>query len=802
LALDARGTHRAAAVFIGLVLVQSGVRAAGSLALPLADAAQAVVVVLTVLTDRAGSALAPAVIASLASVGCAVVAVRGYAQKFVAHVRAGALPVRGAFDALADAVADAIAGSETVAGDAELLVIELLFARDADHLGAALGPEIGRIRWIRDDHRHAAVAAQELAAVARRVVDRPRRVDAAATNTHLARGDEARAGWQIAVFGRFARGDQVVDRSSKAAASPNQASKSQPSKSQPSKSQPSPPDQKSHDDGRQRRGRFSRAPHPVLFITCPVGYDRRVDKAAKKLRRVGRYLLADVIASGGMAQVHFGRLLGPGGFSRTCAVKRLHPMLAQDPLFVSTLLDEARLMSRINDSHVVPILDVLHESGEVLIVMEYVAGDSLAGLLKTVTRSSTVVPPLIASAIIADALHGLHAAHEASSEDGEPLALVHRDVSPHNILVGEDGVARVLDFGIAKARGRLANTAEGQVKGKLAYMAPEQLMAESVCRRADVYAAGAVLWELLTGKRLFRGESEGALLGQVMLGTKERPSQHVTLSPELDEIVMGALNTDPKARFATAREMAILLEEKAGVASHRKVGEWLREIAGPTLEKRSAIVRQLERLTEADIEALGEASDLGPFSAGSSSIDRSSPLRSSSTGSGAVPSAPTADGTSLTLSDVNARRSELSGGAQRPNRRLVYGITAAAMLIAGLSAYAVSSSRKSASSSHAGVAPSVAESSTTQGATPTTRVAEEPSSSPSASSSAAHASAAPESSSAARLPRPLVRSKAATTESAQPTVPPSAAVPAAPAGCDPPFTVDARGIRRLKPNCN
>src|ERR1700722_14969633 len=224
----------------------------------------------------------------------------------------------------------------------------------------------------------------------------------------------------------------------------------------------------------------------------------------------GRYALYAEIASGGMATVHLGRLMGTGGFSRTVAIKRLLPQLARDPDFVAMFMDEARVAARIRHPNVVPTLDVLAADGQLLLVMEYVHGESLGRLLRTLRAERKRVPPAIASAILCGALHGLTAAPEAkSSGEGEPLGIVHRDVSPQNVLVGVDGVARVLDFGIAKAAGRTQTTREGNVKGKFAYMAPEQMNGEAVGRATDVYAAAVCLWETLTGERLFDADTEG-----------------------------------------------------------------------------------------------------------------------------------------------------------------------------------------------------------------------------------------------------------------------------------------------------
>ncbi|HZO14748.1 MAG TPA: serine/threonine-protein kinase, partial [Polyangiaceae bacterium] len=207
----------------------------------------------------------------------------------------------------------------------------------------------------------------------------------------------------------------------------------------------------------------------------------------------GRYVLYGPIATGGMATVCFGRLIGPVGFARTVAIKKLRHEHLETPEVVSTLIDEARLASRIRHPNVVATLDMLAEDDEVLLVMEYVPGESLARLLATLRDKSQRMDVPVAAGIITGVLDGLHAAHEARDEQGEPLGIVHRDVTPENILVGSDGLARLLDFGIAKGKGRLQTTRAGQLKGKVSYMAPEQVNGTEVDLRADVFSAGALL---------------------------------------------------------------------------------------------------------------------------------------------------------------------------------------------------------------------------------------------------------------------------------------------------------------------
>jgi serine/threonine-protein kinase len=299
-----------------------------------------------------------------------------------------------------------------------------------------------------------------------------------------------------------------------------------------------------------------------------------------------------------MATVHFGRLSGPAGFSRTVAIKRLHPNLAKDPEFVAMFLDEARLAARIRHPNVVPTLDVVATEGEIFLVMDYVQGESLSRLRIAMQDAKRQADPRIIAAIMSGVLHGLHAAHEAKSEQGQSLNIVHRDVSPQNVLVGIEGVARVLDFGVAKAIGRVQTTREGQIKGKLAYMPPEQLRGGRVTRQADVYAAAVVTWEALTGARLFSGEHEGALVTSILMHPIKAPSEVAPHLPAaFDAVVMRGLDRDPAKRYPTAREMALDLERCAGVASTSEVGEWVESLAGTELSKRAALMAAIEGST-------------------------------------------------------------------------------------------------------------------------------------------------------------------------------------------------------------
>jgi eukaryotic-like serine/threonine-protein kinase len=301
-----------------------------------------------------------------------------------------------------------------------------------------------------------------------------------------------------------------------------------------------------------------------------------------------RYELLGELASGGMATVYLARMRRPLGFARLVAVKCMHAQFAKDPSFTTMFLDEARLTARLHHPNIVPTLDIVSDDGHLLLVMEYVEGESLAAILRSASSAGVRAPFPIACAIVHDVLLGLHEAHEAKDDDGAPLGIVHRDVSPQNVIVGVDGLARVLDFGVAKAHQNSHRSNDNEIKGKIPYMPPEQLYGEAVDRRVDVYAAGVTLWETLVGARLFDGPSETAVVRRITEQPVEPPSARVAdLPADLDGIVLRALSPSADDRFPTALEMAQQIASLVALPTRTEVSAWVRQFVAPRVSTAS-----------------------------------------------------------------------------------------------------------------------------------------------------------------------------------------------------------------------
>jgi serine/threonine-protein kinase len=281
-------------------------------------------------------------------------------------------------------------------------------------------------------------------------------------------------------------------------------------------------------------------------------------------RKFGRYRLKYQIASGGMASVFLAGAAGAAGFEKPVAIKRMHPHLARRKAYVDMFLDEAKITSRINHPNVCQVFDFGETDGAYYMALEYLLGAPLSGILAQVKRRGAERSTgwhAIAASICASVSEGLHAAHELRDETGQSLEVVHRDVSPSNVIVTFDGGVKVVDFGVAKARGRIHQTTTGTLKGKFSYMAPEQVSGQSIDRRADVWSVGVCLWEMLTVKRLFRRDSEMETLMAVGQGPIASPAEENDTVPEaLGRIALRALERDPNTRYQTSREMSRELE--------------------------------------------------------------------------------------------------------------------------------------------------------------------------------------------------------------------------------------------------
>lgn len=312
---------------------------------------------------------------------------------------------------------------------------------------------------------------------------------------------------------------------------------------------------------------------------------------------VGRYELLSEIASGGMATVYVGRQRGAGGFDRLVAIKRMHKHLASLPDLAVAFMNEARIASLVQHPNVVGVQDVHEFRGEHLLVMDYVDGTSLSRLMTRAAAEKRAIPLGVSAYVVAQALRGLHAAHEQNDVDGRPLGIIHRDATPHNILLGADGSVHITDFGIAKLRHETAHEDDG-AKGKFRYMAPEQARGEAeVDRRVDVFALGVVSFELLSGRRLFEGESEVSLIDRASAGHYPALSAVEPGVPaELAALVERALSPDREARFPTALAFAEALEAWARSAGHSArepdLARLVEELCGAELSERRRAVSE------------------------------------------------------------------------------------------------------------------------------------------------------------------------------------------------------------------
>lgn len=298
-----------------------------------------------------------------------------------------------------------------------------------------------------------------------------------------------------------------------------------------------------------------------------------------------RYTLLHRLAIGGMGELLLAKASGAGGVEKLVAIKRIRSEYATDPSFVSMFLNEARLAATLDHPNVVRTYDLVDDAGSFFMVMEYLHGEPLGRLLNMVGTARERVPLEHVVTIALGIAAGLHCAHERRAVDGRPLGIVHRDLSPGNVFITYDGGVKLLDFGIAKATSRTSITMGPTRKGKVSYMSPEQCVGADVDRRSDIFALGVVLWELCTGKRLFRGDNEFAIMNQITTVDAPSPRDHVPdLAPALAEIILTALRRDRDARYQSAMALHEAIEafaSSAGVMpSTAALGRYLREACG------------------------------------------------------------------------------------------------------------------------------------------------------------------------------------------------------------------------------
>jgi tRNA A-37 threonylcarbamoyl transferase component Bud32 len=315
-------------------------------------------------------------------------------------------------------------------------------------------------------------------------------------------------------------------------------------------------------------------------------------------RRLGRYEILRPLARGGMAELFLARATGIQGFEKLVVVKRILPEMARDTEYVEMFLEEARLAAGLHHSNIVQVYDIGEDEEAPFFAMEYLQGEDVRTLLRATQLRGERVPIEHALSIVIGVAAGLHHAHEQRDGEGKPLGIVHRDVSPHNVAVTFDGGVKLLDFGVAKTRKRVSATRHGTLKGKLGYMSPEQCRGDEIDRRSDVFAVAILLWELMTGRRLYGGRSDFGIMKSIVETDAPRPSLvwH-DCPPELEAIVMRGLRREREARQETAEELQLALEafarERRLPVSNAGLGHYVRELFG----ERATVKPETERTT-------------------------------------------------------------------------------------------------------------------------------------------------------------------------------------------------------------
>jgi tRNA A-37 threonylcarbamoyl transferase component Bud32 len=350
------------------------------------------------------------------------------------------------------------------------------------------------------------------------------------------------------------------------------------------------------------------------YSSADLGSSPATSRAHRaRFQNVGRYTMLTQIAGGGMGSVHVAVMQGSAGFSRLVAIKCLQTRWLDDRKLVARFKSEIELSAKVRHPNVVPTLDVVEQGGELFLVMDYVDGVTLAAFLSDLSAAGRQLPVDLVASVIMPVLRGLQAAHESLDDEGRPLAIVHRDVSPQNIMLGRTGHVQLLDFGLAKALHHTQHTALGTVPGKLAYTAPELVHGEQSSPCTDVFAAGVVLWETLVGRRLFNrpGLSDAELLQALLSKPMPRAKQLRADVPQaLDNVVAKALERDPRQRFQSAVELSAALEAAVSPAPPATLGYLLDQVCASRLAEKDDVVRRARAALAAAFCGPEEATEL------------------------------------------------------------------------------------------------------------------------------------------------------------------------------------------------
>ncbi|WP_437738349.1 serine/threonine protein kinase [Sorangium sp. So ce1335] len=546
-----------------------------------------------------------------------------------------------------------------------------------------------------------------------------------------------------------------------------------------------------------------------------------VERTSSAAPEAGHHLLLE-LGRGGTAQVFLAVQSGAEGVDKLVVLKFLRPDLADNPELREMFINEARFSARLNHANIVQTSAIVQTGRGTAIVLEYLEGQPLSVVR---SRARTKLPLEMHLRIIIDVLRGLHYAHELTGFDGEPLDVVHRDVSPHNVFVTYDGQVKLIDFGIAKLMGGGAETATGVIKGKIGYMPPEQLEGNHVDRRADLYAVGVMLWEAVTGVRMWRGLTDVAIMSRVMNGEVPRPRDVNPDVPEdLERIIVKTLSFAPEDRYVTASELEAELEAFVGgmtPVTNRDVGRFVsREFEDMRAETRRIIAHEMKRRatmtrspTQVDLmppptlaQSLAPAGYTTTTGSESGRTDAQAPAQDSwlkrafrplliaavlGIGFGVVLGLTTRSSSSVAPSQSAA---PAPAAPQSP-----VSVASAAVPATGKPAPVLREETAPPSGSDAAAATERSAKQaepTTEQAEPTTEQAE-----PTTEQAEARATQAePRARQAPRAKAPAQRGVAAPPE---PAAKPTAAAPASPpaASCDPPYTIDAEGIKRFKVEC-